>query len=49
MEEKLGKTIIDGEIIDLNNLSSEELEKKIKKLEDEEQKLENKIEKILSE
>jgi len=47
MEEKLGKIIVDGELIDLDSATSEKLEKCIKKLEQRELELNNEIDEIL--
>ena len=47
MDEKLGKIVVDGEIIDLDNTTSEKLEKCIEKLEKREQELNDEIDAIL--
>lgn len=47
MEEKLGKIVVDGEIIDLDNATPEKLEKCIEKLKKREQELNDEIDAIL--
>ena len=46
-EEKLGKIIVDGEIVDLDNLPAEKLEIYVEKLEKRKAELEYKIDSIL--
>lgn len=46
-EEKLGKTVIDGRIIDLDTASSEELKEYLKKIKQEEKDIQDEIDKIL--
>ena len=46
-EEKLGKTVIDGRIVDLDNTSVDELKKYLGSTKNEERELQQKIDKIL--
>ncbi len=46
-DEKLGKIVVDGEIVDLDNLPAEKLEIYVKKLEKRKAELESKIDSIL--
>lgn len=46
-EEKLGKLVIDGEIVDLDNTSSDKLEAYVKKLSEKKAELESKIDGLL--
>ena len=46
-EEKLGKTVIEGKIVDLDNASVGELEKYLESTENKEKELQQKIDKIL--
>jgi len=48
-QKKLGVTIIDGRIIDLDNTTSEELDKVIESLEEKEEKINKQIEELLGE
>lgn len=47
MEEKLGKAIIDGKLIDLDNIPIVEIDKMLEKLRKEEKELSDEIEKEL--
>ena len=49
MEEKFGKIIIDGKIINLDTIPEEELEKMIEKLEKREEEIRKEIDKVLEE
>ena len=46
-EEKLGKTVIDGRIVDLDNASVDELKMYLESTKNEERKLQRKIDEIL--
>lgn len=46
-EEKMGKIIVDGAIVDIDKLSADELEAVVNKLKEEESALEDKIDSIL--
>ncbi|MBQ3408057.1 MAG: hypothetical protein IJH12_02485 [Clostridia bacterium] len=46
-EEKLGKMVIDGAIVDLDNTSADQLEEYVKKLKKREDEIEAKINSIL--
>jgi hypothetical protein len=46
-DEKLGKMVIDGKIVDLDNTPADQLEEYVKKLKKRESDLENKIDDIL--
>ena len=46
-EEKFGKMVIDGKIVDLDNIPSEKLEMYIKKLRKRQDEIESKIDSIL--
>lgn len=48
-QKKLGVTIIDGRIIDLDNTTSEELDKIVESLEEKEEKINKQIEELLGE
>lgn len=49
MEEKFGTILIDGKMINVDELSKDELENRIKELEYKETKIREKIDKLLSE
>lgn len=49
MDEKFGKIIIDGKVINLDTVSEEELEKMIEKLEKREEEIDKEIDKLLGE
>ncbi len=46
-DEKLGRAVIDGKIVDLDNATADELEKYVEKLRAREKELEDKIDNIL--
>ena len=46
-EEKLGKIVVDGEIVDLDNLPSDKLEIYVEKLKKRKAEIESKIDSIL--
>ena len=48
MDKKLGKIVVDGQLIDLDNTPIEKLEKLKAKLDEKEKKLREEIDKILS-
>ena len=49
MEKKLGKVVIDGQLIDLDNMPMEKLEKLYEKTEKEEKAIREEIDRILNE